>query len=306
MRRKIVIAVSLAILGLIGAGGVFFYLEPVRIARWMARRALDRTGLERVSLDGPTGRLNYWRSPAPGAGPTMVLVHGMGDHAGTWTRVVTPLGQRHRLLVPDLPGHGDSDPRTGPIPFPLLTQGLVALLDREAPGEAVTVVGNSMGGWVALELALDHPERVAQVWGLGSAALYRDLAPITLTPSNRAEALAFIDAISGPAVPTPAGFFLDDYIQAVRRGSTPRILAALRKEDFLAGRMGAIRTPVHLVWGDADELLPLDYGRQIQAEIPGATFDVIPACGHVPQWECPGPLLGLMSAAAGGPPKGGD
>jgi pimeloyl-ACP methyl ester carboxylesterase len=294
--RRIARWTALTILALSAGGGLFFYLEPMRIARWMARRALDRSGLERATLAGPSGTLHYWRSEAASTtGPAMVLVHGMGDNAGTWARVAAPLAAKHRLLVPDLPGHGASDPPTGPLPFDLFVPGLLALLDQESPGQPVVLVGSSMGGWVSLALALEHPERVAEIWGLGSAAFYRDVAPITLTPTNRAEALAFIDAISGPGVPAPAGFFLDDYVQAIRTGATPRILAALEPDDFLEGRLGGVRAPVHLIWGEADDLLPVSYGRRIHAELPHATFDVIPACGHVPQWECAGELLRLMS-----------
>jgi pimeloyl-ACP methyl ester carboxylesterase len=297
--RRVATWLAAVVLGLGAIGGVFFYFEPVRIARWASRRALDRAGLERATLAAPTGRLHYWRAPGTGTGSkgTMVLLHGMGDQSGTWARVVLPLGREYRLLLLDLPGHGSSEPETGPLPFDLFPRGLLALLEHEAPREAVTLVGNSMGGWVALRFALEHPDRVAAIWGLGAAALYRDLAPLTLTPSNRAEAIAFIDAITGPNVPPPAGFFLDDYVQAVQHGSTRRILAALKRSDFLESRLPNLRTPVHLIWGEADGLLPVEYGRRLQSLIPGATFEAIPGCGHVPQWECPGPLLERMGVA---------
>ena len=92
-----------------------------------------------------------------GSGPVLVLLHGAGDQAAAWSLVAPKLLAGRTLVVPDLAGHGDSAPETGPLPVETLLAGLAAVLDEAAPKEPVTIVGNSLGAWLATALGEGPP-----------------------------------------------------------------------------------------------------------------------------------------------------
>ena len=95
--------------------------DPVTALIATMRLALTVAGLERVVR--PDGDV-YWRG-GPANAPVVVLLHGVNDQAGTWAQVAGPLAKRVRLIVPDLAGHGESEPKTGPIPLPLIVARLL-------------------------------------------------------------------------------------------------------------------------------------------------------------------------------------
>lgn len=275
-----------------------FYSNPVGIGMTLARQGLDRIGLERQAFEAPAGRLLYWRA---GEGETVVLVHGMGNQAGTWVKVAADLSHLARIVVPDLPGHGDSAPYTGPLPLDTMVTGLAALVDRESPDEPVTLVGTSMGGWVSMLYAARHPERVAHLVLLSSSGLVGDLGEIRLVPETREEARALIKAMSPEGAPLPADFVIDDLIEKIHDGPSPRVIAGLDPAAFIEHHADRIVTPTDIVWGIEDHLLPLDYGQRLAALLPRARFHRLERCGHIPQQQCPRATVLLLAELLKGP-----
>ena len=147
-------------------------------------RRARRAGLRAETVAAPAGPLRVF---AGGSGPTVVLVHGSGGQAGDWYRIVPALANHYTLVIPDLPGHGESAPAEGPLPVSGLAAALGAVIDAKSPDAKVTLVGNSLGGWVSLLYAAQHPERVERVVGIDSSGIYAPL-PVSLRPSNRDEA----------------------------------------------------------------------------------------------------------------------
>ncbi len=249
-----------------------------------ARRGLLRAGLRAGDIAAPRGTLHYFEG---GRGrTTVVLIHGSGRQAGDWQAVARALGRRATLLVPDLPGHGESGPATGPLPVGDLVQGLEALLDARRPGAKVTLVGNSLGGWVALLYASRHPERVERVVGISSSGIYAPLK-VPLMPKTRAEAATLAAAIRGSHAPQATEAELDALVARAAAGPLPRLVAGLRAEDFLDARAAQIAVPVDLLWGEDDGVLPPEYGRRLASLLPRARFRLLSACGHMPQVYCP-------------------
>ena len=101
----------------------------------MTRGALADAGYVRHERDG---RVWFEGGGRDEARPALVLIHGANDHAGTWFAVAAPLAQRWRVIVPDLAGHGESEPRTGPIAISRVIAGLEAVLQDE---RELTIVG---------------------------------------------------------------------------------------------------------------------------------------------------------------------
>jgi abhydrolase domain-containing protein 6 len=301
-RRLVVLLLG----GLLGVGlalalgfGIAFFLRPLATMEVLGRWALRGAGLTAATVEGPRGPLVYWRG---GSGSVVVLLHGANDQSGSWARVARPLRERHRLLIPDLPGHGRSAPATGPLGIADIFAGLETLLDAELPsGERATLVGNSMGGWLAMLYADRHPDRVAAVVLVNGAALRGDgsEARVNLLPKNRDEARAAMLAVTSPSTPLAPEFVLDDLVRRAPTSPLARLLASPVEGWLLDGKLGEIQAPVTLLWGEDDKVLPLSYARRVASQLHSARIVTIPRCGHVPQRECPARLLPVLQQALG-------
>ena len=250
----------------------------------VARQALVRDGLRTSELAGALGTLRFFEGGRKG-GDTLVLLHGMNRQSGDWQALVPVLRRKYSLLLLDLPGHGESGPQTGPLPVSDLAVAVGALIDARRPGQKVTLIGNSLGGWVALLYAAQHPERVERVIGVDSSGIYAPLA-VPMQPKNRDEARVLAAAIRGPHVPVPDDAALDAMLRSVAEGPGQRVVAGLRATDFLESHVADLHVPVDLIWGEEDGVLPLAYGQRLASLIPGAQMHVLPACGHMPEVFC--------------------
>jgi len=304
VRRRSATAVAVPLLALVAgcaartAGTAARTIPAFTSVAAERRAALESAGLRAESVAGPAGPLRVF---VGGRGPTVVLLHGTGVHAGDWYRVVPALAARYRLLVPDLPGHGESVAAEGPIAVADLAAALGAVIEARGGNRAVTLVGNSLGGWVSLLYAASHPERVERVVGISSSGIFAQLT-VPLRPKDREEARRLALAIRGASAPAASDAELDAMVASIAAGPGSRLFAGLRAQDFLESHAAAIRTPVDLVWGDQDGVLPLDYGRRLAGLLPAARFHPLPHCGHMPQVWCPEALAPLLLEILAAPP----
>jgi pimeloyl-ACP methyl ester carboxylesterase len=270
--------------------------RPLEVDARFSRMALSKHGFETSWVTTPDGRMMVWQA---GSGPCMVLLHGAGDQAGSWARMVPPLLETYKVVIPDLPGHWKSDPRSGPLGVGQVLAGVEAVMDGPCSGERAILVGNSLGAWVAMLYAHDHPDRVDRVVAINGGAIREDNPQVNLFPTTREEARATMKALMGPATPPIPDFVLDDVIRHARVGPAGRLAqtAGDMGAYLLDGRLGEIEVPVELVWGDADGLLTLDYAQRLLDGLPRARLHTVHGCGHVPQRECPDQTLEALQAA---------
>ena len=120
-----VLVAGAAIVVLLIGGVVFFRMRPIAILNWLSRMALSARGLKRKTVESSLGPQTFWEG---GSGRALVLLHGVGDHAGTWAKVAPSLARGYHVLVPDLAGRGASAPATGPLSFDMVIAGLDAIL----------------------------------------------------------------------------------------------------------------------------------------------------------------------------------
>lgn len=300
-KKGIVLTLVLLAAGVAAGAAGYFYTNPIGVGVFLARQGLSKAGLDKVTIDGPRGELTYFRGKD---GPPLVLIHGVGNQAGSWVKVAGDLALTRKLIVPDLAGHGESGPTEGRLALTDMVAGLGAVLDAEQTGADLVLVGNSMGGWVAMRYALAHPERVSRLVLVDSSGIYGDLGGITLLPTTREEALALVRAIGAGTEPDPAGFVLDDLIEKIGEGATPRVVAGLKAEDFLEQDLAGLAVPADLLWGAEDKLLPLAYARRLAAMIPRARLTELPGAGHVPQQQQPALFVAkLQELLAAAPPE---
>jgi pimeloyl-ACP methyl ester carboxylesterase len=252
--------------------------------------------LEERLVEVMGGRVGYLTA---GAGPPLVLVHGLGGSATNWCELVPLLARRYRLLIPDLPGHGRSDPLPAVSGLDSFADRVVAVMEEEG-GVPAPVVGHSLGGVVALRLALRHPQAVSALVLAGSAGLsigrpwLRELitANVVLRPgrlagrfrsrvsrSNRLRRLVF----GFVSVADPVGL-TDSAVEGFLAGQvlhtdTASAWQALRRDDPRR-ELEHIGCPVLVLWGGEDHQLPLEdafeYTRRLRAPL-----RTIAGCGHL-------------------------
>jgi pimeloyl-ACP methyl ester carboxylesterase len=242
-----------------------------------------------------------------GAGPPLVLLHPLGADRRAWDPIAAPLRTTHELIAIDLPGFGQSPPLRDTIPTPRALADAIATLRSELGIERPHLVGNSLGGWVALELALaGGVERVTAIApaGLWSAPLVpkpslahrlaRAFAPLIepAARSRRGRRLLLSGSVAYPdRIPARDAAHL---VRAYARA--PGFIAvndAMRAATFTA--LDQIRCPVTLVWPEHDRLV------ERPARLPGnVTSVVLPDAGHVPMWDAPAALVALINSAERG------
>jgi len=277
---------------------ILFYLRPVATTVWLRSTALRRAGLRKTKLTTMVGGQIVWHG---GAGPLLVLLHGAGDQAGTWNKVVPKLKRHFQLLIPDLAGHGESDPATGVLSLGTLLTALEQVLDtipwREAP---LVLAGNSLGAWMAMlyaqKYAQKYPQRVARVILIDGGPI-KSVSEIGIMPKDREEARRALDAVLDPSTLRRPNFVLDDLVRISNTGPISRLLAA-GEEDIskylLDDKLASFQLPVDLIWGASDRLVPLDYAKKLQSQLPHCTLTVIERCGHAPQLERPQELTQVL------------
>lgn len=241
-----------------------------------------------------------------GAGAVVVLVHGLADDGGVWGQEIGPLARRAHVFALDQLGFGRSDK-------PLLdyrAQTLADFLDefmRTLHLAHATVVGNSLGGWVAALLAIEHPQQVDKLVLIDSAGLAG--LPAALGP-RRLEALR-LSTIEDLRVLGPLTFADRRYYQpeqALRDAFAGRVSAndgytvsrivdsIERGEDLLDARLREIKQPTLVVWGRQDRLIPLRFGERLKKSVSGARLIVLDGCGHEPQVECAAALEPVLES----------
>jgi pimeloyl-ACP methyl ester carboxylesterase len=256
----------------------------------MTRAALAVSGFERREVDGTV----YWTSgqrAADSAQETLVLIHGVNDQAGSWFAVAPSLAQTYRVIVPDLAGHGESDPSAGPLPISLLVERLHAVIGRETAGP-ITLLGNSLGGWIAMLYTLAHRDRVSRLVLESAGGLNRPLVS-PMVARDRDEALVILRNVHGPRY-TPPEWVVDALL--LRAADSPMLRMTELVEHFLEDRLGDIRVPTAVLWGADDGVVPRDYAEALRDGIRGSTLHVIEGAAHIPHMQQPERFLACLTA----------
>ena len=242
-----------------------------------------------IAVFGQT--IKYWDV---GSGPVVVLVHGLGSAKDLdWGRVVAPLSQKYRLLVPDQIGFGHSDK-------PLLDYKIQTYVDflneflHELRIEKASLVGESLGGWISALYVVEasggaHLVPVQKLVLVDAAGLQQDQPIPNLNPSTLADMRKLMEAVfydtSWLSEPMLQQIFADKL--AKHDGYTVHSILsnpALASER-LDSKVAQIKVPTLVVWGKQDALLPISSGERYAAGIPGARLVSFDQCGHVPPVE---------------------
>jgi len=231
-----------------------------------------------------------------GTGPTVILLHGLGGSSQAWQFNIAALAEKYHVFAPDQIGFGKSDK-------PLVNYRIRTYVDfldqfcKQLKIEHATLIGNSMGGWIAAMFTASFPDRVDKLV-LEDAAGYtppKDFDMRTLfglNPTTRAgmkvligkvfynkafQTDAVVDQSIAARLAAGDGYTINSITESIIRG-----------EDFLDDIVKTIKRPTLIIWGRQDGLVSLADGERFNREIAGSKMIVIDECGHVPNVEKPG------------------
>lgn len=226
--------------------------------------------------------------------PFLLLHGGAGPASVSAFGDLLSARKRARVIMPTHPGF-DGTPRPDSVGTVRDLAALYAALLEQWDVWDVTVIGNSVGGWIAAELALLGSPRVSGailVDAVGAdvpdhpVTSVQGLAPAELTKLSFHDPAKFNPA---PGTPGPAPELVAANMAALFQYGGPTM-----NDPTLLDRLGQLDLPVHVIWGESDGIVTPDYGRALAAAIRGAHFTVLPAAGHLPQIEAPEELLGVI------------
>ena len=266
--------------------------------------AFERIPIHTVEVNGE--RVAYLDI---GQGQPVILIHGFGGSMWQWEHQQQPLSAEFRLITPDLIGSGlSTKPDIEYRPEQML-EYFIGFMDALRIRQA-TLVGNSMGAGLAIGMALTYPDRVSQlvlIDGLPANVRERLTSPSirraldTAAPSWLASFGNWLfggvmiesvlkEIVHDPALLTPAVIERSNRNRQ-RPGVIPPLMTVRDTlplwESGFAKRIGEIRHPTLILWGEEDRVFPLPTGEDLQRTIKGSALVRIPNAGHIPQWERP-------------------
>jgi len=254
-----------------------------------------------------------------GRGPAVVLLHGIAGSSRTWRAVMPRLAEHHTVIAPDLFGHGQSGKPRGDYSlgaFASSVRDLLEVLDIES----ATIVGQSFGGGVAMQLAYQHPECCERLVLVDSGGLGREvswmLRAMTLPGSEYVMPAIFPGFVRdwGEHVIRMAG---DRGIRLGRVAEMWSAYASLAEADNRQAFVRILRSvidpggqsvsamdrlylthdlPTLVVWGERDDIIPVAHAHAAHAAIPGSQLVIIEGVGHFPQIEAPEAFLEALLA----------
>lgn len=242
-----------------------------------------------------------------GAGPDIVLLHSLLTDRRVYDRIVPALSAQRRLTVVDLPGYGASDGVSGGIRSYSAAMGELLDAMDVAPGAAV--IGNGLGSFVALGMAVLRPEQVGRLVLAGAAARFPEEvrgAFDLMADKASSEGMAFVAEIA------VARIFSDEYAREHPEMVDERRLAlvAMEVEGFVAGcrtirdvdftaDLVAVTTPTLIVVGSEDRATLPAYGRELAAAMPSAQYLELDGVAHGPQLQAPEQFLAAIAPFLG-------
>jgi pimeloyl-ACP methyl ester carboxylesterase len=291
-RKSLGIACTLWAVAL--AGGIGFWLRPVTYfdEAMYLREALNGIGNRTVTV---AGRQMHYEVAGPSNGSIVVLVHGLGGRAEDWHNLAPYLAKAgFRVYMPDLLGYGRSEK---PADFSYSVReeagGVVGFMDALGLKQ-VDLGGWSMGGWIVQIVADTHPERVNRLMLFDSAGIHAK--PNWNTNLFMAKTPAELDQLEALLMPNPPpipGFVGRDILRLSKRRAwiIQRALdTMLTGQDATDNLLPRLKMPVLILWGEKDQITPLELGQKMHVLVPQSELDVFNGCGHLAPQQCAGEM----------------
>jgi pimeloyl-ACP methyl ester carboxylesterase len=235
-----------------------------------------------IDIDGC--RLSVNRA---GTGETILFLHGAGG-AARWAPFMADLADRYDLIVPEHPGFGQSDTPNWLDNIGDLAYFYLDFIERQKLGK-IHLVGTSLGGWIAAELAVRNQAQIKTLTLVAPAGIHLEGVPkgdiFLWTPEQLVRNLFANQALADQMLAMPVSdaeqrVALQNSFTMAKLSWQPRLY-----NPHLKKWLHRITVPTQILWGDQDKVIPTPYGKAYQALIPGSRLQTFADCGHVPQIE---------------------
>lgn len=235
-----------------------------------------------------------------GRGRPLLYLHGASGAAQVQP-FMTALAERWDVWVPEHPGFGASDEPAWLDDIHDLAYFYLDFLERFDLRDAV-VVGSSIGGWLAMEIAVRSTARIRALSLIGPSGIYVEglqRGDMFLWSAEERVRNIFVDQsiaerlLAMPQTPEMAETAVKNAFTVAKLAWEPRLF-----DPHLHKWLHRIRVPTQIVWGDGDRVIPAGYAPELARLIPGARVDIIPQCGHLPQTEKPAAFLAAFDKFA--------
>jgi pimeloyl-ACP methyl ester carboxylesterase len=253
-----------------------------------------------------------------GDGPPVLLIHGIAEAAWAWEVVIPALAGRHRVIAPDLLGHGQSAKPRGDYSLgnqATLIRDLMISLDIDR----ATLIGHSLGGGIAMQFAYQHPERCERMVLIASGGLGQDVtfvlrslglpgaelvAPLVLSNTTRDLMLGIAHWLGRRGLKASPGqrALWRSYAGLTEPATRDAFIATVRAViDQRGQRVSALERlylaeamPTMLLWGDKDRIIPVSHALAAHDEMPGSRMEIVSGAGHFIQLERPDYVADLI------------
>jgi pimeloyl-ACP methyl ester carboxylesterase len=293
----------LVVMPLLAALIFFALLRPLTLLVTATQVRLWFDGIHSEYMDIPFAgsgrvRVHYFEG---GSGDPVVLVHGLGGRAEDWANLMPLLVRdHHRIYALDLPGYGRSAwPRNASYSIAEESRAVEAFMDQLRLAHT-DLAGWSMGGWIAMQVALDQPQRIRRLIIFDSAGITFNLNWNTaLFEPDTPLKLHDLDDLLWPTPAPPVPGFIQHAIfrYVAQHGWVVRrnMESMLTGKALLDNRLGALKMPMLIVWGQQDHLIPVSVGEQIHRDVPQSEMEVFVGCGHLAAEQCAGRLAPVVN-----------
>jgi pyruvate dehydrogenase E2 component (dihydrolipoamide acetyltransferase) len=240
------------------------------------------------------GRRFRYLALGEGAGPPIVFIHGFGGDLNNWQFNQEALAEDHATYAVDLPGHGGSskDLGSGRVDVAALAKAVLEFLDAKSVGKA-HLVGHSLGGAIALDLALNHADRVASATLVCSAGLGPEINVDYIDGFMQAKRRKQLEPVLAMLVADPdmvSREMVEDVLKFKRLDGVEAALNRIIDDNFAGGRqaldltsrLGELRVPVQVIWGRQDRIVPARHAEALPGTVPVRVFD---DAGHMVHME---------------------
>jgi abhydrolase domain-containing protein 6 len=256
------------------------YRRPVETAVSVARAGLLLAGVREETCDVGNFPIHFYC--AGRRGTPIVLIHGIGNSAEVWSSVILRLRKECLVYALDLPGFGKTP--AAPEGYNIATHVLYVKRFLDALGyPQVTLVGNSLGGWIATRFAVAYPERVDRLYLLNSAGLRHEQmnSPYAI---DRAAAQRSANHMLGYPLPLP-GFILDALVRTSQMPAYTNFMTGYDSQEELDSVLSQVHAPTTIIWGEQDKVFPITCARELHSGIAHSELIILQGVGHLPQMQ---------------------
>lgn len=255
-----------------------------------------------ILVDGVAVRTCYLQAglpPSPDS-PPLVLLHGANTDGLVWFPVMAALAEKYTIFAPDIVGYGETDKPNAPYDRPYYArwlQGFLAALGHDK----VMLLGLSMGGAIALQAALDFPDKLDRLILVGAAGLGKLQMPkglpmamtlLHIFPSAKAQDR--VRRINHTVTTDERKITMGKYRLSVLKSKGSRRVflrsAGRVTHRFTPDELARITLPTQIIWGEKDNTYPVQIAQETAKLIPHATLSIIPNAPHIPFWDDPAPF----------------